>query len=92
MEDFRCVRPPPIRIRTGNKTADDNRPSISRSDGYVIIYSLCGTDFEHVVENFSANVRVRVKNSFVFDLLFDCQYIIIYLKYSLCFHANCITS
>ena len=51
-----------------------------------IIASPLGIDFEHVFENFSENVRVRVKNSFVFELLlFDCQYIIIYLIYSLCF-------
>ena len=83
----------PTRIRTWNKIADNNRPSIKRSDGYVIIYSPSGIDFEHVFENFSANVRVRVKNSFVFELLlFDCQYIIIHLKYSLCFYANFDTS
>ena len=71
-----CFWPSLAWIQYGGQKTDDIRPSTHR----------CGIDFKHVFENFSANVSVRVKNSFVFELLlFDCQYIIIYLKYSLCF-------
>ena len=80
-----CFWPSLVWIQYGGQKTDDIRPSTHRSD--------CGIDFKHVFENFSANNSVRVKNSFVFELLlFDCQYIIIYLKYSLCFYANSDTS
>ena len=80
-----CFWPSLVWIQYGGQKTDDIRPSTHRSD--------CGIDFKHVFENFSANNSVRVKNSFVFKLLlFDCQYRIIYLKYSLCFYANSDTS